>query len=126
MSLRVAIAVIINNKNQILISKRSTEQHQGNKWEFPGGKVEEGETSQEALRRELKEELGIKIKSATFFMDIVHQYKDKKVCLDIYEVRDWSGETQGLEDQPIQWIERVELKNYEFPAANAELLIKLA
>jgi len=125
-SLHVAIGIIINNKNQILISKRSAEQHQGNLWEFPGGKVEENEIPEDALYRELKEELGIHIQSAVSFMKLFHQYQDKKVCLDVFEVRRWTGEAQGLENQPIQWIERSELKNYEFPSANADILSKLA
>lgn len=126
MSVHVAIAIIVNDKNQILISKRSTEQHQGNKWEFPGGKVEENEMPEDALYRELKEELGIHIQSTTSFMELSHLYKDKKVYLDVYEVRSWIGEAQGLEGQPIQWVERSELKNYKFPAANADILINLA
>ena len=126
MSVRVAIAIIINDKNQILISKRSAEQHQGNKWEFPGGKLEPNETSQDALQRELKEELGIQVKSTIFFMALHHQYKDKKICLDVYKVTSWGGNVQGLEGQPIQWIERSELINYQFPAANADIIRRLS
>ncbi len=128
MLIHVAVAVIINKDDEILISKRSVAQHQGDKWEFPGGKVEDNETSQEALRREIKEELGIELLSAVHITDIIHEYmednpdKNKKVLLDVYEVREWLGEPKGLEGQPCLWVKRAELQQYEFPAANEDIL----
>jgi len=127
MCIRVAVAVIINQQDQILISKRSPEQHQGNKWEFPGGKVEEGESSHQALCREIREELGIELASATRITDVIHHYQDekhgsKKVFLDVFEVRSWSGEPEGREGQPLCWVEKHELNNYDFPDANTEIL----
>jgi 8-oxo-dGTP diphosphatase len=124
-AVHVAVAVIINQDNKILISKRSAEQHQGNRWEFPGGKVEELESSQEALCREIKEELDIDIQSAVLLLDIIHEYDDKKVILDVYEVKKWSGEATPLEQQPLLWVTKEDLGNYEFPAANAEILALL-
>lgn len=120
--IHVVVGVIINKNNKVLITKRASHQHQGGKWEFPGGKVENVETSQEALRRELQEELGITIKSATHITDIIHQYTDKKVLLDVYEVKDWSGEAVGREGQPLRWVEKAELEQYEFPQANAKII----
>ena len=125
MTVQVAVGVIINNKNQILITKRSADQHQANKWEFPGGKIEASETAQQALARELKEELGIQLESADFLLTIHHQYKTKKVTLEVYEIRQWLGEPKGLEGQPMCWVEKHELKNYDFPTANAEILSTL-
>ncbi len=126
----VAVGVIINQNNQVLISKRSAEQHQGNRWEFPGGKVEDAETSQEALRRELKEELGIDIQSALLMTDIIHEYTDtnnpKKVILDVYEVSKWLGEATGKEGQAIRWVEFSALNQFEFPDANDEILTLLS
>ncbi len=122
MTVHVAIAVIINKKNQILITKRGVEQHQGNKWEFPGGKIEAVETPQQALSRELKEELGIELESATFLTNITHQYSSKNITLEVYEVRKWQGEPKGLEGQPMRWVEKTALEDYQFPAANADLL----
>jgi 8-oxo-dGTP diphosphatase len=118
----VAVGVIINKNNQVLIAKRASHQHQGDKWEFPGGKVEAGETAQQALSRELKEELGIEIKSPLHITDINHIYTDKTVCLNVYEVRDWSGEPEGREEQPLLWVEKSALSQYQFPAANDEIL----
>lgn len=121
----VVVGVIINNDDQILIAKRASHQHQGDKWEFPGGKRENAETPQQALRRELKEELGIDIQSANQLIEIKHQYSDKVVLLDVYEVKHWQGEAEGREGQPLRWVDRSDLKRYDFPAANAEILRKL-
>ena len=130
MILKVAVAIIINSNNEILISRRSENQHQGNKWEFPGGKVEEGESVEQALSREIKEELGIEILSPQHFTDIDHEYKavdpkqSKTVKLMVYEVKYWLGEPRGMENQPIRWVKRNALETFEFPNAN-KAIIKL-
>ena len=134
MIIRVAVGVIFNDNQEILIAKRSKDQHQGNKWEFPGGKIEDNETSLEALSREISEELGIEIQSATDMMSITHEYiedsldnqaNNKKVILEVFEVREWQGEPRGAEGQPIRWITKTDLDNHEFPAANAEIVSKI-
>lgn len=123
MTIHVAVAVIINKQGQILISKRSASQHQGNKWEFPGGKLEKGETAQQALRREINEELGIEITSSEYLIDITHNYQnDRKVFLEVFKVTNWLGKPQGHEGQPIRWVKRDELSQYQFPSANASLI----
>lgn len=118
----IAVGVLINDDNQVLIAKRAADKHQGNKWEFPGGKVEDDETSQEALQREMQEELGIKIQSAKLLTNVIHEYKDKKIILDVYEIKQWEGEAKGMEQQPLLWVEKHELDHYDFPAANTEIL----
>lgn len=127
--IHVAVGVIINKDKQVLIAKRGSHQHQGDKWEFPGGKVEDGETSQEALSRELKEELGIEIQSAVHMMNIIHKYTDEKivtkVLIDVYEVNDWLEEALGREGQPLRWVEKCDLDQYTFPAANVKILGKI-
>lgn len=121
----VAIAVLINESNQVLIAKRCADKYMGNKWEFPGGKVEDGESSPEALYREMKEELGIEVQSTEFLTDIIHKYDDKKVILDVYIVKKWLGKAKGMEQQPLRWVEKSELKKYDFPAANSDILALL-
>ncbi len=121
----VVVGVIINHKNQVLIAKRASHQHQGDKWEFPGGKVENDESPTEALTRELKEELGIEIQSASHLINICHTYTDKTVYLEVFEVRDWQGDAEGREGQPLRWVEKSALNQYKFPAANAEILSTL-
>ena len=128
MIIHVAVAVIINDDNEILISRRSADQHQGNKWEFPGGKVEQNETVQEALSREIKEELDIDVLASSHLIDITHEYKSdtpedsKTVTLEVFEVRDWKGQAIGMEGQPTRWIKREELNDIEFPKANQEII----
>lgn len=128
MIIRVAVAVIINQNKEILIAKRSKDQHQGNKWEFPGGKVEANETSEEALRREIWEELGIEVQSSSEMISITHEYieenpkNNKTVILDVFDVRKWQGKPKGVEGQPIRWITISEIDNYEFPIANVEIV----
>ena len=128
MIIRVAVAVIINQDKEVLIAKRSKDQHQGNKWEFPGGKVEANETSQEALHREIMEELGIDIQSSSEMISITHEYieenpdNSKTVILDVFDVRDWRGEPKGVEGQPIRWVTVSEIDDYEFPIANVEIV----
>ena len=120
----VAVGVIKKN-NAIFICKRADEQHQGGLWEFPGGKVEAGESVFAALKRELSEEVGITIHSSSQLMVIEHDYSDKCVKLDIHVVSNFSGEAHGAEGQPSEWVAINQLSNYEFPAANAEIIEKI-
>jgi len=120
----VAVGVIKKN-NAIFICKRADEQHQGGLWEFPGGKVEAGESVFAALKRELSEEVGITIHSSSQLMVIEHDYGDKCVKLDIHVVSNFSGEAHGAEGQPSELVAINQLSNYEFPAANAEIIEKI-
>jgi len=95
--IHVAVAVIVNEQKQVLIALRQAHQHQGNLWEFPGGKVELGETTELALTREVKEELGVEIAKATPLIEIRHDYQDKSVLLDVWSTRYFEGEPKGLE-----------------------------
>ena len=121
----VAVGVIINSQQEFLLAKRLDHLHQGGKWEFPGGKVERGETVTEALKRELKEEVNIDISSSSPLMEISHDYPDKQVLLDIHLVCHFEGEATGLEKQEICWVPKSELEHYEFPEANQPILEKI-
>lgn len=126
MKKQVHVAVgVIKKANLIFIAKRHDEQHQGGKWEFPGGKVEAGETVTQALARELKEEIGIDVKSSTPFLEIHHDYPDKSVHLDIHLVEEFDGQARHLEGQDHKWVAISDLNNYEFPAANVVIIEKL-
>lgn len=118
----VAVGVIEDQQGRILISKRAEALHQGGKWEFPGGKVEPGESLQDALLRELHEELGVDGGVVTDLMQIHHDYSDKHVFLDICRVTQVSGNIHGREGQPIKWVPKAELDDYEFPEANQEIV----
>ncbi|MFQ3201744.1 MAG: 8-oxo-dGTP diphosphatase [Zhongshania sp.] len=120
----VAVGVIYNLQGQILITRRHDDAHQGGLWEFPGGKVETGETVCGALARELLEELGIlvQISSCTQLLEIPHYYTDKVVLLDVWNVVKFDGEAIGKEGQPLIWIEPKMLSEYAFPAANTAII----
>ena len=120
--LHVVVAVIRDKNQQILIAQRAAQQHQGGKWEFPGGKVEAGETPQHALARELDEELGIQIEAPRPLIQIRHHYPDLSVFLDVYEVTQWQGDAYGKEGQPIRWVAVEEVARYPFPVANKPIL----
>jgi 8-oxo-dGTP diphosphatase len=118
----VAVGVIVDEANRILIARRAVSTHQGGLWEFPGGKVESGESVQDALARELYEELGIRIGPATPLLEIRHSYTDKAVLLDVWVVSEFSGCAQGREGQPLAWVVPSEFDRYDFPAANVSII----
>lgn len=120
--IHVAAAVIRNPAGEILLARRPEDKHQGGLWEFPGGKVEAGEPVYAALARELEEELGICIRNARPLIQIPHHYPDKSVLLDVYEVTEFSGEPWGREGQPVRWVSRQSLSDYQFPAANVPIV----
>ncbi|WP_166364389.1 Nudix family hydrolase [Pseudomonas akapageensis] len=118
----VAAAVIRGQDGRILIARRADTQHQGGLWEFPGGKVEDGEAVELALARELNEELGIVVTSARPLIKVRHDYPDKQVLLDVWEVSSFTGEPHGAEGQPLAWVTARELPNYDFPEANKPIV----
>lgn len=120
---RVLVAAgVIRHADQVLIAQRLSTQHQGGLWEFPGGKVEPGESIQAALARELEEELGIVPTQAQPLIRIEHDYPDKKICLNVWEVTAFTGEPVGREGQPLQWVPVTQLSQYAFPAANLPIV----
>jgi 8-oxo-dGTP diphosphatase len=120
--IHVAAAVIRGADGRVLIAKRPLDKHQGGLWEFPGGKVEAGERVEAALARELHEELGIAVEAARPLIQVRHDYPDKQVLLDVWEVLTFSGEAHGAEGQPLAWVTPDTLPGYAFPAANQPII----
>lgn len=120
--LEVAVGVVMNQQQQIFITKRPDTVHQGGLWEFPGGKREAGETRFQALQRELQEEIGITVEKATPLITIPYDYGDTQVCLDVWQVTEFTGTAHGKEGQPGQWVGLADLGKYAFPAANRPIL----
>jgi len=120
--IHVAAAVIRAADGRVLIAKRPLDKHQGGLWEFPGGKVEVGETVETALTRELAEELGITVTAAQPLIQVRHDYSDKQVLLDVWQVTAFDGEPHGVEGQPLAWVEPAQLPDYSFPAANRPIV----
>lgn len=118
----VAVGVVIDARDRILVAERPQHLHQGGLWEFPGGKVEVGELITDALRRELHEELAIEVLDAEPLIEVEHDYGDKHVLLDVWRVTAYRGEPEGREGQRWRWVERGLLETLEFPAANIAII----
>jgi len=121
----VAVAAISNECGEVLIARRPEHVHQGGLWEFPGGKLEAGESVSEALRRELAEEIGIIARSARPLLRLHYDYPDKSVLLDVWLVSQFSGSPHGREGQPVRWVPSHELGEYDFPSANRPIVTAL-
>lgn len=124
-SIDVAVALILNPQNEVLIARRQSHQHQGGLWEFPGGKRENNEDRFTALHREIHEEVGLNIELAAPFQQIEHDYGDKKVRLDIWLVSAYQGTAIGKEGQEIKWADCARLDAADFPAANRTIITAL-
>ena len=123
--IHVAVGVLSNARGEILIARRPEHVHQGGLWEFPGGKLEPGELLIDALRRELSEELGIRVEHSRPLIRIAHDYGDKAVLLDVHRVTAWSGEAAGCEGQPLAWVAPERLMDYSLPAADRPIVTAL-
>ncbi len=119
----IVAAIIFNqDKSQVFITKRAAHVHKGGYWEFPGGKVEAGETAQQAIARELYEEVGIEVRAQTPFEHFDYDYPDKSLVFDFILVTGFSNQPYGKEGQLGQWVSVNELAQYEFPQANIPVL----
>lgn len=118
-------AALIFRAGKLLITQRHAGTHLGGLWEFPGGKREDGETFEQCLVREIREELGVDISVGELFGDITHDYAEKSVHLKFFLCQLVRGEPTPEDCAALKWIGKTELANYEFPAADARLLAKL-
>ncbi len=118
-------AALIFHAGRLLITQRHAKAHLGGLWEFPGGKREPGETYEECLAREIREELGVEIAVGTCFAEITHAYPEKHVRLKFFLARLTAGEPRTLDCAAVKWVTRAQLDDYEFPAADMQLLAKL-
>ena len=121
----VAVGVLIDDANCVLLARRQKGTHLEGYWEFPGGKVEAGETVEAALARELSEELGVEIGEILPLMTVSHDYGEKQVLLDVHRVHSWMGEPHGAEGQPIAWVSASSLDDYKVPEANTEIMVRV-
>ena len=119
------VAAIIRRDDLILITKRPDNVHLAGLWEFPGGKVESGESLEAALHREIREELGVEITVDREFFSVAHEYSDKSVHLHFFDCTILRGEPQPLEVADLRWVKTGELVDFEFPPADVELIRRL-
>ena len=118
----VSAVALIDRDGRVLLAQRPAGKSMAGLWEFPGGKVGFGETVQQALKRELQEEVNISIRECAGLLKISHDYGDKQVLLDVCYVNVFSGTAIGREGQPVKWIDVNDLDKHEFPAANQAIL----
>jgi mutator protein MutT len=118
-------AALIFRDGKLLITQRHVRSHLGGLWEFPGGKREAGETFAQCLVREIREELGVEISVGELFEEISHDYPEKSVHLKFFVCKLLSGKPQPLDCAAIRWVNKTELDDHKFPAADTQLLEKL-
>jgi len=123
--LNISTGIIRNAKQQIFITQRAADAHMANKWEFPGGKIEAGESAEQALVRELQEEVGITPQGATLYEKLEYQFPDRHITLWFWLVESWDGEPWGKEGQPGSWVAQSELDEEKFPPANEPVISRL-
>jgi mutator protein MutT len=119
------VAAVIRRDGKILITQRPDHVHLAGVWEFPGGKVEAGESFEVALMREIREELGIKIRVNDEFFTVLHHYPDKSVRLHFFNCMIIEGEPAPLDVADLRWVIPTDLSQFEFPPADADLIAKL-
>ncbi|MBS0350940.1 MAG: 8-oxo-dGTP diphosphatase MutT [Proteobacteria bacterium] len=121
-TLEVVVGLVFNANQEILLAWRGPEKSPGNCWEFPGGKIEQGETQYQAICRELKEEINLEVLKAQPGNAVLHQYETKKVILYPWWIEKYAGNLYGAEGQKIIWVNVKQLKDFPLPAANYALL----
>lgn len=124
-SVLIAAGIIRNSAGEIFITQRPADTHMAGKWEFPGGKLEEGEAPEQALERELQEEIGIQITDYQLFDKIVYSLPDRELTIWFYIVSGWQGEPWGKEGQLGHWVRQESLIASEFPPANVSIVERL-
>jgi 8-oxo-dGTP diphosphatase len=124
---QVVAALILRDPDEVLICQRTKHQPMPLKWEFPGGKIERGETSWDALKRELDEELGVQAKIGDEVARVKHFYKNGgAVELRFFVVREFQGELENRIFRDIRWVKRIELPTYDFLDADTTLVKDIA
>lgn len=120
----VVAAALIDGDGRVLIAQRPEGKSLAGQWEFPGGKVEEGETPEAALIRELDEELGIVVKQACLapFVFASHTYETFHLLMPLYLIRRWDGEPEALEHAALKWVPPLKLRDYPMPPADVPLV----
>lgn len=123
--INISIAIVKDPKENFLIALRPPNSHQGGKWEFPGGKVELNESPEEAMLRELYEEVGLTATQYQLFDKLFFDYGDKQLNLSFYLIEKFTGHALSNEGQPLKWVTKVALNSYDFPDANKTVIAKL-
>ena len=119
---RVVAAVLFDVAGRVLISQRPPGKHMAGYWEFPGGKLDAHEVPEQALRRELREELGIELRGCHPLLQLRHHYTDRTVELEVFVVDEFRGEPSGLEGQALNWVSVAELPKQKLLPADGPII----
>ncbi len=120
------VGILADDRGRVLVAQRPPDKICPGKWEFPGGKIEAGETPLAALRRELKEELDVMIDGGERLLQLVNEFDDRRVHLDVWLVRRWRGTARGVEDQPLRWLPPQQVPALDFLPGSEAILPPLA
>lgn len=123
--IEVAVGVVFNDQGKVLVGQRVVKDQYFQKWEFPGGKLEQGESPEQALKREFLEETALELLDSKELMLIEHDYPDRQVSLHVYTVFSYKGEATEVEGQTLKWVSVKELDGLDFLAGNQVILDRL-
>lgn len=123
--IEVAIGLVFNPQQEVLMAKRGAHQHLAGCWEFPGGKINQNETAIHGLKRELFEEVGLEVLKARSFLKCFPSYATKHLCLRIFWVDQYIGQPYSKEGQPVQWMPIHRMDQLKIPPANRPIIEKL-
>ena len=121
----VVVAGLIIRNGRLLIAQRPVGKHMAGKWEFPGGKIERGETPEQAIERELREELGITVRAGREYDAVHHCYPEKEILLLFYRCRLISGEPAAIEEADVRWIAEDELRAFDWAEADRPVIDRI-
>jgi len=125
MTTYIVAAAVIKENSRVLLAQRNRENNQGLKWEFPGGKVEEGENPEHCIIREIKEELDLDVEVQDIFKVVMHRYPDRNILLLAYSCRRIHGEPSPVCCRDICWVETDDLLDFDLAAADISIAEKL-
>ena len=123
--IEVAVGIVFNSEQQVLVGQRVVKDRYFAKWEFPGGKLEVGESVEQALKREFREEAGIELGNSVPFMQIDHDYPDRQVRLYVRTVKEFEGQVKSLEGQALKWVPIAALPEIDFLQGNKIMIDEL-
>jgi 8-oxo-dGTP diphosphatase len=121
-AIQVVAGALVSLQGQILIAQRPKGKHMAGGWEFPGGKIDQGETPLAALRRELEEELDIQVQKAEYLVSCDHEYPDRVVHLELWLVTEFKGEPKPLDHQALRWVNVDQLATADLLPADQPLI----
>jgi 8-oxo-dGTP diphosphatase len=124
-TLEVVAGALFDASGRVLIAQRPPGKMLAGRWEFPGGKLHDGETAYDGLVRELREELGVEVQAAERLVRYQHEYPGRVVWLDMWVVSAWRGDPQGLDGQALKWVEVARLQEEDILEADAPIVAAL-